>query len=153
MAKPKWLDPTKKSRKRSEKLYRDLSPEEKKIRGLRSMASAAKKPEQKRLIGRSYVHRLRVRTMAAYGGCCTCCGEREPSFLSIDHVNNDGAAHRRLLNGRVSQKGVSPQLMFVWAKRKGYPETLQILCHNCNMAKAFYGVCPHESMRRLAGEG
>ena len=24
-----------------------------------------------------------------------------------------------------------------------YPKNLQILCHNCNMAKGFYGECPH----------
>jgi hypothetical protein len=29
---------------------------------------------------------------AAYGGYkCNCCGESEPMFLSIDHIDNDGA--------------------------------------------------------------
>ena len=26
-----------------------------------------------------------------YGWVCACCGEAEPLFLTIDHVNNDGA--------------------------------------------------------------
>ena len=32
----------------------------------------------------------------AYGGYkCACCGETEPMFLSIDHIDNNGAEERR----------------------------------------------------------
>ncbi len=32
---------------------------------------------------------------AHYGQRCACCGETEPAFLAIDHVNNDGNVHRK----------------------------------------------------------
>lgn len=49
--------------------------------------------------------RLRAEVIAAYGGRCACCGEATPEFLSIDHVNNDGAQHRREINGGGSTRG------------------------------------------------
>src|SRR3990172_6832112 len=39
----------------------------------------------------------RVKALTAYGGRCRCCGETEPKFLVFDHINNDGAVHRREL--------------------------------------------------------
>lgn len=30
-----------------------------------------------------------------------------------------------------------------WLKKNDYPKGFQILCHNCNMSKGFYGYCPH----------
>ena len=79
--------------------------------------------------------RLRGEALAAYGGQCACCGESTEEFLTIDHIHNDGAKHRR----EVGSSGVPG-----WAKKNGYPNSLQVLCWNCNMAKALYGVCPHE---------
>lgn len=77
--------------------------------------------------------RRRKSVIAAYGGKCTCCGESEWQFLSLDHINNDGAAHRREVRD-----------VYKWAEDNNYPNTLRVLCFNCNMARAFYGVCPHE---------
>ena len=37
--------------------------------------------------------------------------------------------------------------LFSILKRKGFPEGYQTLCHNCNLAKGFYGQCPHEQER------
>ncbi|MGI0024681.1 MAG: hypothetical protein ACREA4_05990, partial [Nitrososphaera sp.] len=43
---------------------------------------------------------LKKRVYEAYGGnLCTCCGETEPSFLTIDHIYEDGAEHRRSIRG------------------------------------------------------
>lgn len=33
-----------------------------------------------------------------------------------------------------------------WLRRNNYPNGFQVLCHNCNMAKGFYGKCPHQSI-------
>ena len=81
--------------------------------------------------------RVRMEVMIHYGGNppkCACCGENQYEFLCIDHINNDGGKQRRLLgNGH----------MIYWI-RKNYPKDLRILCHNCNMAKGFYGECPHK---------
>lgn len=79
--------------------------------------------------------RRRQRVIEAYGGRCTCCGESQWQFLSIDHINNDGAKHR----SEIGQSNV-----YKWAEDNGFPNTLRLLCYNCNMARAFYGVCPHE---------
>jgi len=72
----------------------------------------------------------------AYGGFCACCGETEPKFLQLDHMNNDGAEHRRQI------KGVR---LGPWLRRRGYPEGFQVLCANCNFAKHTNGgMCPHQ---------
>lgn len=73
----------------------------------------------------------RLETLAAYGGACKCCGEATPEFLAVDHVNNNGAEHRR----EIGSKNLAG-----WLRKNGFPqEGFQLLCHNCNMAKEFYG--------------
>lgn len=86
--------------------------------------------------------RIRQRVLDAYGNRCACCGETTPEFLSVDHVNNDGEAHRRELKGY-------GRAIYAWLAKQGYPQDgrFQLLCHNCNMAKGLYGACPHT--RRL----
>lgn len=66
---------------------------------------------------------------------CCCCGEQEVKFLSIDHVNGGGNKHRR-------EQNISN--LAHWLASKNYPDGYQTLCHNCNMAKGFYGICPHQ---------
>jgi hypothetical protein len=65
---------------------------------------------------------------------CDCCGEGTYEFLSIDHVNGDGGAHRKQI-GRGS--------LYTWLKRNDWPSGFRVLCHNCNQAIGHYGVCPH----------
>ncbi len=74
----------------------------------------------------------------AYGRTCKCCGEQEINFLAIDHINGGGSKHRKALK----KPG---KMWWKWLKEEGYPKEFQILCHNCNMAKGFYGQCPHEN--------
>jgi len=82
---------------------------------------------------------LRKLANEAYGGKCCCCGESTPEFLHLDHVADDGAEHRRELS---NSKGGSIHTLR-WARNNNWPDRLQLLCHNCGMAKAFYGACPH----------
>lgn len=85
----------------------------------------------------------------AYGGCCVCCGESNVSFLCADHVNNDGAEHRRSLNtdGMNAGGGLA---MYRLARKQGYPPRFQVLCFNCNMGKQHNkGVCPHATANKL----
>lgn len=86
-----------------------------------------------------YYHRYRAEALAAYGNKCACCGETEPAFLSFDHMNGGGEKERKM--------GIYGTTLY---RRliKHHPEDAQILCHNCNQAKGFYGVCPHEERRR-----
>jgi hypothetical protein len=90
---------------------------------------------------------LKAHVMQVYGnGCCACCGETELGFLTIDHVNNDGAAHRRRNGG--SQHAFCGVEIYAWLRRNNYPEGFQVLCYNCNCAKGKLGECPHETKRK-----
>jgi hypothetical protein len=60
-----------------------------------------------------------------YGGKCVC-GESNPLFLNLDHKDNNGAKHRR---------DIGSVMLAVWARQNGYPDILQLLCDNCNLAK------------------
>lgn len=72
-----------------------------------------------------------------YGGKCVCCGVSEMWFLTIDHINNDGAEHARLI-GRGSA-------LYRWLKRNNYPIGFRVLCANCNYGRARNNeVCPHD---------
>ena len=84
---------------------------------------------------------IRLEVLAHYGGVCVCCGENTEAFLTLDHVNDDGAAHKREL------KCHGGTAMYHYAKRAGYPPTLQLLCWNCNAAKHYYKQCPHQVAR------
>jgi hypothetical protein len=86
---------------------------------------------------------LRAELIAAYGGKCECCGERQPLFLTIDHVNNDGAAHRRFL--REENRTTPSELVIRDLKARGWPKDVRLLCYNCNCGRARNGgVCPHQ---------
>lgn len=107
-------------------------------------ASDERHREDRRINSRTYYARRRQEALDAYGGKCACCGETEPAFLAIDHVNGDGKAHRATLPS-VGRGGV----IYRWLKAQGWPEGFQVLCHNCNHAKELRGGCPHQ-MRMLS---
>lgn len=83
---------------------------------------------------------LRLEVVRYYGGQdprCACCGEAALVFLTVDHMANDGAAHRRRAKSYVG--------MLRDLKTRGFPPGIQVLCFNCNLARGFYGACPHVS--------
>jgi hypothetical protein len=84
--------------------------------------------------------RLKQEVLSHYGTHCACCGESTFEFLQIDHVNNDGAAHRKAI-GRGAGTGT-----YNWLKKNGWPKGFQALCANCNFAKSRYGRCPHQPL-------
>jgi len=89
-----------------------------------------------RCYGRRERAKLRLDIITAFGGKCQCCGENHPSFLTIDHIKNDGKSHRENLN----EQQITRQI-----RREGYPrDKYQLLCMNCNHAKGHYGECPHK---------
>jgi len=84
--------------------------------------------------------KAKIKVIEHYGGKCVCCGESNPEFLTVDHVNNDGKKHR-------TEKPFSVGNNFYKTLIKedfnvGYE--LQLLCWNCNLAKNYYGQCPHQ---------
>lgn len=89
---------------------------------------------------REYSRAMRRRALDHYGRECVCCGETEVRFLTLDHINNDGNEHRKSLGLR------SGYAFYQWMEKNGYPNTLQVLCWNCNMGKYFNGgMCPHQT--------
>jgi hypothetical protein len=82
--------------------------------------------------------RLRRLVLNQYGGECVCCEETTYEFLSIDHINGGGTSHKRQIQKH----------MWQWLKNNNYPKGFQVLCFNCNLAKGFYGYCPHEGISR-----
>ena len=90
-------------------------------------------------------HRVKLDVLSHYGNKCACCGETEEFFLSMDHKNNDGAAHRKAsFNGPNAQFRGGTHI-YLWIKRNNYPDSFQILCHNCNHGKHLNGgICPHQ---------
>lgn len=87
-----------------------------------------------------YRRKLRQNVIAAYGGMCACCGERNEVFLVIDHLNGGGNAHRRRVGG-------SSQTFYRWLRDGGYPAEFRVLCQNCNWAVRMGG-CPHQESNR-----
>src|ERR1700694_1138748 len=75
---------------------------------------------------------VKQEAMNAYGGSCVCCGESNLIFLTLHHINNDGAEHRRKFAR--SRGGV---YFYYWLKTQGWPEGYQTLCFNCNWARQF----------------
>lgn len=107
--------------------------------------------ESERVRQLEYYHRVRREVLNAYGGMkCNCCGETEEQFLTLDHINNDGAAHRRELLGKSGKvPGVTGSL-YGSLKKKGYPPGFQVLCMNCNFSKFRNGgICIHQAKSTL----
>ena len=90
----------------------------------------------------------RGQVFEAYGGYkCNCCGENEPMFLSIDHVDNNGAIERKL--GKYCGSGTG---FYQWLRKNKFPLGYQVLCMNCNTGKHKNGgVCPHQTSLILKG--
>ena len=90
--------------------------------------------------------RQRMRVFEAYGGaCCACCGENHYEFLTIDHINGDGAAHRK-------QMGSKKDIYF-WLEKNSFPPGFRVLCMNCNAALGFHGYCPHHGWTQPTANG
>lgn len=80
-----------------------------------------------------------------YGQKCACCQEIEQSFLTVDHINNDGNLHRKI----PGQTRCGYQF-YRWIIRNRFPKDLQLLCWNCNQSKRFNnGQCIHKTQQRL----
>jgi len=95
---------------------------------------------------KNYVQ-LKIDVLTHYSGGipkCKCCGERGIPFLTIDHINGDGAKHRREID---PEKKMGGNGFYYWLKKNNYPPGFQILCANCNFAKRNFDSCPHTILR------
>lgn len=104
----------------------------------RKMSSKEKEMRLKRV--REYNRKQRMVVIEKYGGECVCCGQSERKFLEIDHINNDGAKHRR---------DMGSSRIVMWLIKNDFPKGFQLLCSNCNMAKGRWGECPHKNNKKI----
>ena len=79
---------------------------------------------------RDYYIRLKARVLAYYGNgklACVKCGFANVQALTIGHINNDGAKHRKVIG--------SGHKLYRWIEKENYPEGFQTLCMNCQFIK------------------
>lgn len=71
---------------------------------------------------------LKKQAFQNYGGifCCNC-GEDFFEALVLDHINNDGAQHRKRVG--------SGDRIYYDLKRRDWPLGFQVLCYTCNQLK------------------
>lgn len=78
--------------------------------------------------------------LAAYGGNpprCACCGETNPLFLTLDHIDGCTQSERK-----VERSG---WMLCMRLEKLGYPSGYQVLCFNCNLGRERNGgICPHK---------
>ena len=90
---------------------------------------------------RNYRQNLKINVLTAYGNgrCqCICCGEKELSFLSLDHIFNDGMKDKKKFG-----RG-----LYRYLEKEHFPhkDRYQTLCMNCQFGrKGNKGICPHQS--------
>jgi hypothetical protein len=85
--------------------------------------------------GQVRYRKIRDAVLNYYGNQCACCPESERVFLEIDHINNNGAAHRKEIGNLLTE--------FLYKNK--FPLGYQTLCRNCNWAKYVLGTCPHQN--------
>jgi hypothetical protein len=89
---------------------------------------------------------LRFEALNKYSGGrleCAKCEETEYRFLCLDHLDNDGAIHRKTLKA-------GGHAIYGWVKKAGYPAGFQVLCHNCNHLKHILTIQTKSSFIRSA---
>ena len=62
---------------------------------------------------------------------CRCCGEKNITFLTLDHVNDDGKKDRK-------------KYLYNFLLDNHFPNGFQVLCYNCNIGKSRFKQCPHK---------
>lgn len=98
----------------------------------------AKYPEKIKQFNYNWRRRQRDTVLEHYGKFCACCGEDTYEFLSLDHINGGGTVERKAVINKAGS-------FYHWVIKQNFPDHYQILCHNCNLAKGFYGKCPHKN--------
>jgi len=61
---------------------------------------------------------------------CKYCGFDNIDALTIDHIHNNGAKHRKKL--KITRCGIG---FYCWLKKNNFPKGYQVLCANCQLIK------------------
>lgn len=80
---------------------------------------------------------LRREIIARLGGKCACCDLDDIRFLTIEHPNGGGRAHRKRIHGN--------RKLYRHYLTGQCDQPITILCWNCNEMTYYNGgVCPHK---------
>lgn len=121
-----------KARERFRKLR--ANPETRRLLNAQQWKYKKSRPDilvQRNTAKRILKNKQRMIVLAHYGvngePVCRICGFDDIRALVIDHIDNNGAAHRK----EVGKK------MYHWLIKSGFPEGFQTLCSNCNTIKEY----------------
>jgi len=97
---------------------------------------------------RDRLRRLNIKSsiLMHYGkGKCACvkCGFSDIRALSIDHIEGNGAEHRKMLR----RGGLS---FYKWLAQNGFPSGYQTLCMNCQWIKSYKRDIPLSNTTKIA---
>jgi len=84
---------------------------------------------------------LRMDVIEGYGGKCELCGESNPHFLTIDHINGNGSEERKIIGNL--------HTFYRKLRDNNYPkDNYRLLCYNCNCALGFNRITEEEIIQR-----
>ncbi len=109
-----------------EKNRRLLNPE---IGKIRASSWAKEHPKEYGMIQARCQLKLKTEVLTHYGNGelkCVICGESRVACLSLDHIENNGNAHR---------KEIGFSYIYRLVRSQNYPEGYQTLCMNCQWVK------------------
>jgi len=85
--------------------------------------------------------KLRLNVIKGYGGKCELCGEDNPHFLTIDHIDGGGRKEKKMLGGTYS--------LYRKLRDENYPkDNYRLLCYNCNCALGFNRITEEEMLQQ-----
>lgn len=120
--------------RRWQREYRKKHPENKERNRLHSKKWRENNLARSHELTRRYRDKVKLEVFTHYArnGKIECsCSFNNIDALCLDHVNDNGAEHRRSTSGP-KMGGIN---FYKYIRANGYPEDLQILCANCNLIK------------------
>ena len=109
----------------------------KRVQSLEYHTRMNKIPEHKakrNKLNRERKQQLKYEVFMHYSGIqpkCACCGFADMRALCLDHINENGVAHRLSISKGKSKS----RCVYSDVKQKGFPAGFQVLCFNCNIIK------------------
>ena len=106
--------------------------EKRKYERITSRRYRERHPERRKETVKKSYEKIRFKVLSHYGGNppkCKNCGFDDMNALTLDHIKNNGAEHRRQIGCR---GGYS---YYNWFVKNNFPDGYQVLCANCNQIK------------------